>query len=44
MEDDLNFFSMENDLNIFVNKGQPQFEFQWKMTSIILLMEDNLKK
>ena len=41
MEDDLNYFQIEDDLNILVNERQPQFLFKWKMTLIYLLMEDD---
>ena len=42
MEDDANYFQMEDDLNIVVNGRQPHFLFKQKMTSIFLLMEDDL--
>jgi hypothetical protein len=42
--DEPNYFQMEDDLNIVVNGRQPHFLFKWKMTSIFLLMEDNLYK
>ena len=41
MEDNLNNFQMEGDLNILVNGIQPQFVFKWKMTLIFLLNEDD---
>jgi hypothetical protein len=41
MEDNLNNFEMDGDLNILVNVRQ-QFVFKWKMTLLFLLNEDNL--
>ena len=35
---------MEDDLNYFKIEDKPQFLIKRKMTSIFLLMEDNLKK
>ena len=42
MEADLNYFQMEDDLNILLNGGQSQILFKWKITSIFLLMENDL--
>ena len=42
MEDDLNYFQMKDDHNILIKGRQPQNFFKLKMTSIFLLMEDNL--
>ena len=44
MEDNPNYFQMEDDLKIVVNGRQPHFFSKQKMTSIFLLMEDNINK
>jgi hypothetical protein len=42
MENDINFFLMEDDLNFISNGRRPQFYFQWKTTLISFDMELNL--
>ena len=42
MEDDLNFFQMEDDLNISANLTWPQYFFNWKKTLIFWPMEDDI--
>ena len=32
------------DLYVFEKGGQPQYSFEWKTTSMFLLMEDDLQK
>ena len=42
MEDNLNYFQMEEDLNILVIGRQPQQSCEWKTTPIFVQMEDDL--
>jgi hypothetical protein len=45
MEDNLNYFQMEDNLDILVSGRQPQLVFKWKMTLIFLLNSiNNLKE
>jgi hypothetical protein len=38
LNDDLNFYAMEDDLNCFINGRRPQLFYKWKTTSIVLQM------
>ena len=42
MEDDLNFFQMEDNLYILENERRPLYFGKWKTTSICWQMEDDL--
>jgi hypothetical protein len=38
LNEDLNFYAMEDDLNCFINGRRPQLFYKWKTTSIVLQM------
>ena len=38
LNDDLNFYAMEDDLNCFINGRRPQLFYKWKTTPIVLQM------
>jgi hypothetical protein len=42
MEDDLNFWKMKDDLNIFGNGRRPQYVEKWKTTPICRQIENNI--
>ena len=42
LEDNLNIWQMEDDLNFFENGRQPQLKGEWKVTSSIRSTEDYL--